>query len=110
MRNREYYVYIMSSHSKRLYIGVTSELYRRVYEHRSRLVDGFTRKYNLHMLVYYEVTTDVEAALRREKQLKGWLRSRKVALIESFNPEWDDLSETWFREKREAGLQRGSHP
>ncbi len=92
----QYYVYIMSSFSKRLYIGVTDNLQRRTYEHKNKLVPGFTQRYNLTWLVYYEATSDVTAAIAREKQLEGWLRSRKVALIESFNPEWDDLSETWF--------------
>ncbi len=93
---KEYYVYIMSSFPKRLYVGVTDDLTRRVYEHKNHLIHGFTERYNLTWLVYYETTSDAKAALTREKQLKGWLRSKKVALIESFNPEWDDLSETWF--------------
>ena len=93
---KEYYVYIMSSFSKRLYVGVTHNLQRRTYEHKSKLASGFTKRYNLTWLVYYEATEDVNAAIAREKQIKGWLRSKKVALIESFNPEWDDLSETWF--------------
>ena len=92
-----YYVYVMSSHSKRLYIGVTNDLHRRTYEHKNQLSDGFAKKYNLRWLVYYEITSDVNAAISREKQLKGWLRSKKLALIESFNPEWDDLSESWFK-------------
>ena len=93
-----------SSHSKRLYIGVTNDLHRRAYEHKNQLLDGFTKKYNLTWLVYYEITSDVNAAISREKQLKGWLRSKKVALIESFNPEWDDLSESWFTR---PGLEEG---
>ncbi len=93
---KEYYAYIMSSFSKRLYVGVTDNLQRRAYEHKNKLLSGFTRRYNLTWLVYYEATSDVNAAIAREKQIKGWLRSKKVALIESFNPEWDDLSETWF--------------
>lgn len=96
---KEYYVYIMSSHSKRLYIGMTSDLHRRVAEHKQGLVEGFTKRYNLKMLVYYETTNEVQAAIEREKYLKGWRRSRKMELIESFNPEWDDLAMTWFKEQ-----------
>lgn len=79
-----------------LYIGVTNDLERRVYEHKSKLREGFTKKYNLHHLVYYEETDDVGRALEREKQLKGWERKKKVALIESANPGWRDLSEIWY--------------
>ena len=96
---KEYYVYIMSSHSKRLYVGMTNDLYRRVWEHKSGLIEGFTKRYNLKMLVYYETADDVRAVIAREKQIKGWLRSRKIDLIESFNPEWDDLAMTWFKER-----------
>ena len=96
---KQYYVYIMSSHSKRLYIGMTSDLHRRVAEHKQGLIEGFTKRYNLKMLVYYETTNEVRAAIEREKYLKGWRRSRKMELIESFNPEWDDLAMTWFKER-----------
>ena len=89
----EYYVYIMSSYRGTLYAGVTSDLARRVYEHRHKLVDGFTKKYNVSKLVYYESTNDIKSAIAREKQIKGWLRSKKVALIESLNPRWKDLAE-----------------
>jgi putative endonuclease len=90
---REYYVYIMSSYRGTLYIGVTSDLTRRVYEHRHKLVDGFTKRYNVSKLVYYESTSDVRSAIKREKQIKGWLRSKKVALVESLNPQWKDLAD-----------------
>ncbi len=88
-----YYVYILASNSNyTLYIGVTSNLIRRVYEHRQHLLkDSFTARYHVSKLVYFEQTTDVSAALEREKQLKGWHRSKKNALIESMNPRWDDL-------------------
>ena len=79
-----------------MYIGMTNDLRRRLYEHRQELVDGFTKKYHVHKLVYYEQTPDVNAAIAREKQLKGWNRKRKNALIMSMNPEWNDLSEQWF--------------
>ncbi len=88
-----YYVYIMTNRSKTLYTGVTNDLMRRVYEHKNKMIDGFTKKYNITKLVYYEETDDVQAAIEREKQIKGWLRRKKIALIESINPEWKDLSE-----------------
>ena len=94
--SKEYYVYIMTNKSKTLYIGVTSNLMRRVREHKEKLIEGFTSKYNIHILVYYESTLNVHVALDREKQLKGWLRAKKIALINSMNPEWKDLSEGWF--------------
>jgi putative endonuclease len=94
--SKEYYVYIMTNKSRTLYTGVTGDLMRRVDEHKNKLVAGFTSKYNIRYLVYYESTQDVHAALKREKQIKGWLRSKKIALIESMNPEWKDLSEEWF--------------
>ena len=75
-----------------LYTGVTNNLQRRVTEHKQGLVEGFTKKYRLHKLVYYEITDDVNAAIAREKQIKGWKRIRKVQLINSMNPEWRDLS------------------
>jgi putative endonuclease len=77
-----------------LYTGVTNDLERRIYEHKNKIIDGFTKKYNVTKLVYYEMTEDVTAAIAREKQIKGWLRKKKNALIESMNPMWKDLS-TW---------------
>jgi putative endonuclease len=91
----QYYVYIMTNRSDTLYTGVTNNLERRVYEHKHGLAEEFTKKHNLTMLVYYETTDDVRSAITREKQIKGWLRSRKIALIESANPQWRDLSEGW---------------
>lgn len=93
---RAYYVYIMANKTKRLYTGVTNNLLRRVYEHKHGLVPGFTKRYNLTRLVYFESTENVRAALVREKQIKGWLRAKKIALIESVNPQWNDLSADWF--------------
>ena len=91
-----YFVYILSNwNDSVLYIGVTSNLPRRLYQHRNGLADGFTKKYNVHKLVYYEHTNDVYSAISREKQLKNWNRSKKNTLIESQNPRWDDLSESW---------------
>jgi putative endonuclease len=93
---KQYYVYIMSNRSKTLYTGVTNDLMRRVYEHKNKLVEGFTKKYNITRLVYFEETNDVPSAIAREKQIKGWLRSKKITLIESKNPKWKDLSEGWL--------------
>jgi putative endonuclease len=86
----------MTNRSRTLYIGVTNDLYRRVYEHKHHVMQSFCSKYQIRFLVHYETTTDIREAIGREKQLKGWLRTKKVTLIESFNPEWKDLSEGWF--------------
>jgi putative endonuclease len=83
----------MTNKSGTLYTGVTNNLERRIYEHRHHLVKGFTNKYNIDKLVYFEETNDINAAISREKQIKGWLRKKKIALIESMNPGWKDLSE-----------------
>ena len=94
-----YYVYILATKQNgTLYIGVTNDLERRIYEHKSNLIDGFTRTYNIHRLVYYEETTDIPGALQREKQLKAWQRKWKIQLIEELNPEWRDLSSSWTLE------------
>jgi len=93
---KQYYVYMMSSPTRTLYIGVTNDIQRRVSEHKHQEGSGFTSKYNLTLLVYYEITADVRDAIAREKQLKGWLRAKKVALIDAINPEWDDLSAGWY--------------
>jgi len=91
-----YYVYILTNWSNKvLYTGVTNNLERRLYEHKNKLVKGFTEKYNVNKLVYYDSTTDVKAAIAREKQIKGWTRHKKNGLIESINPQWNDLSENW---------------
>jgi len=92
--SRQYFVYILTNKTNRvLYIGVTSNLERRIYEHKNKLVEGFSKKYNLQKLVYYEVTNDVNSAIKREKQLKNWHRQWKTNLVNQFNPEWRDLSE-----------------
>ena len=109
MITEQYYVYIMTNKSKTLYTGITDNLQRRVYEHKKKLLEGFTKRYNITKLVYYEVTTDVRAAIDREKQIKGWLRRKKIALIEAINPQWADLSEGWFRDtvlNRERNVER----
>ncbi len=89
---KTYYVYILASKKNgTLYIGVTNDLARRSLEHQAKIVKGFTEKYNIGMLVYYEETNSIEAAIAREKQLKQWHRQWKVNLIQSINPEWKDL-------------------
>ena len=88
----QYYIYILANkRNGTLYIGVTSNLVKRVYEHKNNIIDGFTKKYSIHKLVYYEITDDIESAIRREKQLKKWNRKWKMNLIEKNNPEWKDL-------------------
>jgi putative endonuclease len=87
-----FYIYILSSQRRgTLYVGITSNLTKRAYEHKNDLVDGFTKKYGVHQLVYYEVATDAKAALSRERQIKKWNRAWKLRLIEEHNPEWVDL-------------------
>jgi len=87
------FVYILASKSGVLYVGVTNRLRRRVAEHRLKLVEGFSARYNVNRLVYYEKFEDIRNAIAREKQIKGWLRAKKIALIESANPRWKDLAE-----------------
>lgn len=90
-------MYILASkRNGTLYIGITNNLERRMYEHKNQLIKGFTDKYNAHMLVYFEQTSDIETALQREKQLKKWNRKWKLDLIESVNPEWKDLTKGWI--------------
>jgi putative endonuclease len=93
---KKFNVYIMTNHSKTLYTGVTNDLLRRVSEHKQKRIPGFTSKYNITQLVYYEECDDVRNAILREKQIKGWLRSKKIALIEAMNPNWEDLRSKWF--------------
>ena len=93
---QQYFVYIMTNKSGTLYVGVTNNLERRISEHKNSLIEGFTKKYKINRLVYYEETNDILAAIHREKQIKGWLREKKIALIESVNPEWNDLSKERF--------------
>ena len=92
----QYYVYLLTNSTHRLYTGVTNDLYRRVYEHKNKLTPGFTKKYNLTWLVYYETASAATAAIEREKQIKGWLRRKKITLVESMNPEWKDLNSDWY--------------
>ena len=88
-----YYTYILTTkNNKMLYIGVTGDLQRRLYEHKNKLLDGFSKKYNINKLVYFEEFQDIEDAIAREKQLKGWKRAKKDSLITADNPKWDELS------------------
>jgi putative endonuclease len=89
-------VYIASSRSRNLYIGVTKDIVRRLYEHKHKLIPGYTERYNIDRLVYFDQFGDINEAILREKQLKSWLRSRKVTLIEEMNPNWNDLSDGWY--------------
>jgi len=96
VKEYNFYVYILTNwNNKVMYIGMTNNLERRLYEHKNKLVDGFTKKYNINKLVYYEHTTDVHAALAREKEIKKWRREKKDNLVASMNPEWKDLSLEW---------------
>ncbi|HEX9688974.1 MAG TPA: GIY-YIG nuclease family protein [Thermoanaerobaculia bacterium] len=92
-----HFIYLLASRSRVLYVGVTNDLERRVFEHKHKLVRGFSAKYDVDRLLYFESTSNVLAAIAREKEIKGWRRSRKVALIESVNPSWQDLSSDWAK-------------
>ncbi|WP_041802547.1 GIY-YIG nuclease family protein [Micavibrio aeruginosavorus] len=93
---KTYYVYMLTNNNHNvLYIGVTNSLERRIEEHRQGIADGFTKKYNVRKLIYIESTESIDAAIAREKQLKGWRREKKDALVNSNNPEWKDLSLEW---------------
>jgi putative endonuclease len=93
---KRYYVYLLTNwNNKVMYVGVTNNLERRLYEHKNKLVKGFTEKYNVHKLVYYEDTPDVQVALAREKEIKKWRREKKDNLVIAVNPAWKDLSEEW---------------
>jgi putative endonuclease len=93
---RSYYVYILASPSGVLYTGVTNDIQRRVHQHRLKMIPGFTKKYNVTKLVYFEVFGEIREAIAREKQVKAWSRRKRVALIESRNPRWLDLTTGWF--------------
>lgn len=90
---RSFYIYIMSNASRTLYVGVTNDLVRRMWEHKQRTVPGFTARYHVTQLVWFEETVNVAAAIAREKQIKGWKREKKIALVSATNPEWRDLAE-----------------
>jgi putative endonuclease len=89
---KHYYVYVLTNKDNRvLYVGVTNDLIRRMHEHRGKLIEGFTKRYNVNKLVYFEESHDIKEAIATEKRIKGWLRGKKIALINSKNPEWIDL-------------------
>ena len=93
---KNYYVYLLTNwNNKVMYVGMTNNLERRLYEHKNKLVNGFTKKYNIIKLVYFEETSDVNTALSREKEIKKWRREKKDSLVLIANPEWKDLSEGW---------------
>ncbi len=96
----DYFVYILANRTGMLYVGVTNDLKRRVYEHRHGGAPTYTRRYEISRLIYFETTPNVQAAIAREKQIKGWIRAKKVALIESQNPDWADLSAGWYDDMR----------
>lgn len=99
MRDHQYFVYIAASPSRTIYIGVTSDLERRMWEHKRKIFKGFTEKYGVNRLVHAEVYGHIGDAIAREKELKGWRRSKKIALIEQENPRWFDLSHAWFEDE-----------
>jgi putative endonuclease len=97
MPGKEYYVYILSNWNNNVvYVGVTNNLERRLFEHKNKLIDGFTKKYNIDRLVYYESTPNIASAIQREKEIKKWRREKKNNLITAMNPEWLDLSYQLF--------------
>lgn len=96
MKDHKYYVYILTNWNNQvMYVGMTNNLERRIYEHKHKLVEGFTRKYNVFKLVYYEQGSDVNAVIAREKEIKKWRREKKDNLVKKLNPEWKDLSLEW---------------
>src|SRR5260370_9110692 len=103
VKEQSYFLYIGCSRSGTLYIGMTNSIYRRALEHKQREIEGFASKYGCDRLVYYESFDDVHKAIGREKQLKGWARAKKIALIESKNPRWEDFAEKWGAQMAFAG-------
>lgn len=104
MGYKQYYVYMLTNRWKNvLYTGVTNSLEKRVWQHKNKAIPGFTKKYNCDRLVYFEQYNEIDQAIAREKQIKGWIRAKKNALIAAHNPEWNDLAEDWFRSSAEGG-------
>ena len=106
----KFWVYILCSRSGTLYVGITGFFERRIHQHKYDSIEGFTQKYKVHRLVYYESYQDVQAAIGREKQVKRWRREKKLALIEKMNPRWQDLAESWGQEMRFRGQSLGRTP
>lgn len=97
--NKQYYVYIVSNWTgERVYTGITNDLQRRIFEHKRKMIDGFTKKYNLDRLVFFEIYNDAVNAISREKEIKAWRREKKNRLVESVNPAWTDLSDEWYED------------
>jgi len=94
--DKQYYVYILTNKSGTVYVGITSNIKKRIYEHKNKLVEGFTKKYNIDKLIYFETFSDVCSAIAREKTIKGWLRKKKLQLIKTTNPDWVNLSHDWY--------------
>jgi putative endonuclease len=95
---KQYYVYIMTNKSGTLYTGMTNNIKKRVYDHKNKLIPGFTKKYNIKRLFYCETFDDVFSAIAREKTIKGWLRKKKIELIQKTNPDWKDLAKDWHEQ------------
>ena len=109
--DKAYYVYLLTNWNNRvIYVGVTSNLERRIYEHKNKLHEGFTQKYNVNKLVFYESSSDVLAAIEREKQIKHWRREKKNQLVMQMNPNWDDLSLDWGMRSEEHTSELQSQP
>ena len=94
--DKAFYLYIMASKTGTLYVGMTNNIKRRIYQHKNHLIPGFTDKYGIGRLLYVETMSDPLSAIKREKQIKAWRREKKVALIDSINPRWNDLSQDWY--------------
>jgi putative endonuclease len=103
MSERSYFTYIVASRSLTLYVGVTGDQQKRVFEHKQKLHEGFSATYNCNRLVWFEEFGEVGEAIEREKQLKGWRREKKIALIERLNPTWMDLAEQWYSREQMMG-------
>ena len=113
MEKHNYYVYILTNHNNRvMYVGITNDLAKRVFEHKNKLIKGFTQKYHIDKLVYFEHTLDVNSAIMREKEIKKWRREKKDKLVMSINPEWKDLSTAWkeISIDRDGGNNKGISP
>ncbi len=111
MKSAWYYVYIVISSSRRaMYIGITNNLERRMFEHKNSIFEGFTKDYNVHRLVYFERFSNVNTAIAREKQLKGWRRAKKNALVETTNPSWKDMSDGWYEQPQGPSTRDRTDP
>jgi putative endonuclease len=109
-QERQYYVYILGSYSGTLYIGVTGNLRRRIWQHKQHMIEGFTAEYDVTRLLYFEVYNEVTNAIGREKQLKEWVRRKKIALIEKNNPRWEDLGREWYKPEVQQLRVKITHP